>query len=133
MEQPTGDDEILGRGLDVEDASTGRHPLGRPVGDEATTSLGVLVGEGPVDHVGHRLEPAMRVPRGSLRLTRGVVDFAHLVHVDERVQVVQAHPGERRQVIDGHSRHRGLLSICSPGVRRVAELRSHPPSLCRRR
>ena len=53
------------------------------------------MGEGSLDHVGHRLEAPVRVPGGSLRLTGRVVDLTHLVHVHEGVQVTQAHPGER--------------------------------------
>jgi hypothetical protein len=50
--------------------------------------------EGAVDDVGDRLEAAVRVPRRALRLARAVLDLAHLVHVDERVEVAQVDPGE---------------------------------------
>src|SRR5206468_3724178 len=43
--------------------------------------------KGAVDHVGDRLEPSVRMPRGPLRLTGPVLHLAHLVHVDEWVQV----------------------------------------------
>src|ERR1035437_2126785 len=49
----------------------------------------------PIDHVGHRLEPAVRVPGCSLGLTRCIVDLPHLVHVHERVEVGHAHSGKR--------------------------------------
>ena len=87
-------DELLGRGLDVEDAGTGRHPLGVAVADDAAAAVGVLVHHGPVDHVGDGLETAMGVPRRSLRLAGGVVDLAHLIEVDERVEVGQIDPVE---------------------------------------
>src|SRR6516165_6164569 len=35
------------------------------------------------------------MPRGALGLTGRVVHLAHLVHVDERVEPGQVHPGER--------------------------------------
>ena len=50
--------------------------------------------EGAVDHVGHGLEAAVRVPGGALGLARRVLDLAHLVHVDERVEVGQVDAGE---------------------------------------
>jgi hypothetical protein len=49
----------------------------------------------PVEQVRHGLKPAVRVPRGALRLPRCVLDLAHLVHVDERVEQRQVHTGER--------------------------------------
>ena len=48
-----------------------------------------------VDDVRDGLEPAVRVPRRALRLARRVLDLAHLVHVDERVEVGQVDAGER--------------------------------------
>ena len=72
----------------------GRHPLGVAVGDEAAAADRVLVPEGPVDHVGHRLEAAVGVPRRALGLARGVLHLAHLVHVDERVEDGPVHAGE---------------------------------------
>ena len=65
-----------------------------PVLDHPATTVRILVQERAVDHVGDGLESAMRMPRGALRLTRGVVDLAHLVHVDKRVEVLQSDAGE---------------------------------------
>ena len=92
--QPAADDELLGRGLDVQDARAGGHPLRAAVEDPAATAVGVLVLDDPVDHVGDGLEPAVRVPRRAERLTRAVVDRPHLVHVDERVESRRVHAGE---------------------------------------
>src|SRR3954447_18994874 len=72
----------------------GSHPLGVAVADRAAAPVGVGVLEGAVDDVGDGLEAAVRVPGSALRLARRVLDLAHLVHVDERVQVAQVHPGE---------------------------------------
>jgi hypothetical protein len=52
------------------------------------------VPEDPVEHVGDGLEAAVGVPGGALGLAGGVVDLAHLVHVDERVQRAQVDAGE---------------------------------------
>ena len=76
----------------------GRHPLGVAVGDQAAAAVGVLVLERAVDHVGDGLEAAVRVPRRALRLARRVLHLAHLVHVDERVEVA---PGRRRRTRGG--------------------------------
>ena len=70
VEEPAAADERLGRALDVEDARAGGHPLGVAVGDEAAAAGRVLVLEGAVDHVGHGLEAAVRVPRRALGLAR---------------------------------------------------------------
>ena len=94
MEQAAADHELLGRRLDVQDAAAGGHPLGGAVGDEPAATVGVLVLERAVDHVGDGLEAAVRVPVGAARLAGPVVDLAHLVHVDERVEVGQVDAGE---------------------------------------
>ena len=57
-------------------------------------AVGVLVLHGAVDHVGDGLEAPVRVPARAPRLTGGVVDLAHLVHVDERVEVGEVDAGE---------------------------------------
>ena len=54
----------------------------------------VLVGEAAVDHVGDGFEAAVRVPVGAPRFAGLVLHLAHLVHVDERVEVGGAHAGE---------------------------------------
>jgi hypothetical protein len=97
MEQAAADDQLLGRGLDVQDPAASRHPLRGAVGDHAAAAMGVLVLEGPVDHVGDRLEAPVGVPVGAPRLARGVVDFAHLVHVDEGVEVARSTPAKARR------------------------------------
>src|SRR5438034_3521060 len=43
--------------------------------------------KGAVDHVGDGLEPAVRMPGGAFRLAGPVLHLAHLVHVDEWIQV----------------------------------------------
>ncbi len=95
VEQPAADHEFLRRRLDVQDAAARGHPLGVAVGDQAAAAVGVLVPERAVDDVGDGLEAAVRVPRGALGLTGAVVHLAHLVHVHERVEPRQVHPGER--------------------------------------
>ena len=42
--------------------------------------------ERAVHHVGHGLEAAVRMPGRALRLAGRVLDLAHLVHVNERIQ-----------------------------------------------
>jgi hypothetical protein len=95
VEQAAGDDELLRGRLDVENSGTGGHPLGRAVVDDAAAAVGVLVLEGAVDHVGDGLEAAVRVPARALGLAGRVIHFAHLVHVDERVQVSRRDARER--------------------------------------
>jgi hypothetical protein len=95
VEEAAADHEVLRRRLDVEDAGAGGHPLGVAVGDAPAATERVLVVEDAVDDVGDGLEAAVRVPRGALRLARGVLDLTHLVEVDERVEVAQVHAGER--------------------------------------
>src|SRR5262245_27678290 len=71
--KPAGLHQPLGRRLDVQDPRAGRHPLGVAVGDRAAAAVGVLVLEDAVDHVGDRLEAAVRVPRRALGLPRRVL------------------------------------------------------------
>ena len=72
----------------------GRHPLRGAVGDQAAAAVRILVREAAVDHVGDGFEAAVRMPVGAPRLARLVFDLAHLVHVDERVEVGGADAGE---------------------------------------
>jgi len=95
VEQPAAHHQLLGGLLDVQDPAAGGHPLGVAVGDQAAAAVGVLVAEHAVDDVRDGLEPAVRVPRRALGLTRRVLHLAHLVHVDEGVQLPQVHAGER--------------------------------------
>ena len=112
------------RPLDVQDPAPGGHPLRGAVLDDAAAADGVLVLEGAVDHVGDRLEAAVGVPGRALGLARAVVDLAHLVHVDEGVEVA---PGRcpakaRRTGKPSPSRPRGAVvtdftgrSVLRPG------------------
>src|SRR3984957_3749295 len=95
VEQPAAHHQFLGGLLDVQDPAARGHPLGVAVGDQAAAAVGVLVAEHAVDDVRDGFEPAVRVPRRALGLTRRVLHLAHLVHVDERVQLPQVHAGER--------------------------------------
>ena len=74
-----------------------------------------------VDHVGDGLEAAVRVPRRALGLARRVLDLAHLVQVDERVEVGQVDAGEGaadREALaleaarrGGHRAHRAVHGV----------------------
>ena len=88
-------DELGGWRLDVQDPGPGGHPLRGAVGDQAAATVAVLVGEAAVDHVRHGFEAAVRVPVRAPRFAGLVLHLAHLIHVDERVEVGGAHPGER--------------------------------------
>ena len=94
MKKPSGDDQLLRWGLNVENAPPRGHPLGGAVGDDAATPVGVLVRERAVDHVGDGLETAVGMPGRAFRLARGVVDLTHLVHVHEGVEGRERHAGK---------------------------------------
>jgi signal transduction histidine kinase/CheY-like chemotaxis protein len=94
VEQPAAHDQFLGGLLDVQDPAARGHPLGVAVGDQAAAAVGVLVAEHAVDDVRDGLEPAVRVPRRALGLAGRVLHLAHLVHVDERVEVGEVDAGE---------------------------------------
>ena len=94
VEQPTRLDEVLRRSLDVQDPGARGHPLRVSAADGATAAARILVLHDPVDHVGHRLESAVRMPRRSLRLTGCVFDLAHLIHMNERVEQGEVYTGE---------------------------------------
>ena len=94
VEEAAGNDELSRGRLDVKHARTSGHPLRGAVLDHAATAVAVLVLEAAVHDVGDRLEAAVRVPVGAARLARRVVDRAHLVHVDERVELGVGQAGE---------------------------------------
>ena len=95
VEQPAARHQPLRWLLDVEDPGAGRHPLGVAVRDDAASAVRVLVLERAVDHVRHGLEPPVRVPGRALRLARRVLHLAHLVQMDERVELCQVDAVER--------------------------------------
>jgi hypothetical protein len=51
--------------------------------------------EDAIDHVGDGLEPTVGVPGRALRLARRVLDLAHLVEMDERIELFQGDACER--------------------------------------
>src|SRR5579859_3751702 len=79
----------------MDDAGSGRHPLGVAVRDDAPAPGRVAVHELAVDHVGDGLESAVRVVRRALRLARRVLHLPHLVEEDERVRERPREAGER--------------------------------------
>jgi hypothetical protein len=111
VEQAAAHHQFLRRRLDVQDPAACGHPLRVAVGDQAAATVGVLVAERAVDDVGDGLEPAVRVPRRALRLTRPVVDLTHLVHVHERVEPREVHPNARRTGNPSPSKPDGAVVI----------------------
>ncbi len=95
VKKPAGRDQGFRWLLDVQETGTGGHPLGITVGDRSAAALGVLMLEGAVDHVGHRLETTMGMPGGAFGLSRRILDFTHLVEMDERIELVEGDAGER--------------------------------------
>ena len=87
-------DDLLRGSLLVEDPAARGHPLRVAIGDHAAATVGVLVLEGAVEHVGDGLEPAVRVPRRAPGRARLPLHLAHLVHVDERVEIAEVDAGE---------------------------------------
>src|SRR5215208_2037546 len=94
MEEAAACDKPLGRALDVQDASAGRHPLRVAVGDDAAAAVRVAMLERAVDDVRHGLEPTMWVPRGALWLARGVLDLTHLVEMNKWIEIGGGHACE---------------------------------------
>ena len=101
----------LRRRLDVQQPGAGGHPLRVAVRDGAAATVAVLVVEDAVDDVGDGLEAAVRVPGRALGLARRVLHLAHLVHHDERVEVLEVDAGER-------AAHREPLALVAGRSRR---------------
>ncbi len=87
--------DLRGRHLGVHDAPARGHPLHVAGADRALVSRGILVLELALQHVGHRLEPAMRMIGRALGLAGAVVCRPHLVEQQERIDEVQAWGRER--------------------------------------
>ncbi len=80
----------------MEDAAAGGHPLRVALADHAAAAVRVVVDDLAVEHVGHGLEAAVRVPGRADGFAGPVHRRAHLVEQQERVGVVEAQPaGER--------------------------------------
>ena len=71
-----------------------RHPLSVAIGDGSTTTVIISVIKNSIDDVGNRFETSMRMPRSSLRFTRGVLNFTHLIQVNERIEIGKVDAGE---------------------------------------
>ena len=74
----------------MHDAAPGRHPLHIAGPEPAAVAGGILVLHLAVEHIGHRLEAAVRMVRRAEGLARRVVDRPHLVEQQERVGVAQS-------------------------------------------
>ena len=85
----------LRRHLGVHDAAPGRHPLHVARRDRAAVPGGVLVLELSLEHVGHRLEAAVRMVGRAHGLARAVVGRPHLVEEQEGIDEVEARGRER--------------------------------------
>ena len=107
----------------VEGVASRGHPLGVAVGDEAATTVGVLMPEYAVEHVVTVSKPRWGA-RGALGLARAVVHLAHLIQVHERVRAARSTPANtphreaftlqaRRRRGD---RHHGAIPSCRVGV-----------------
>src|SRR5439155_263169 len=94
VEQTAARNQRLRGSFDVKDTGAGGHPLRRTVGDEAASAGRILVLKGAVDHVGDGLEAAVRMPGGAFRLARAILDLAHLVHMNEWVEIALIEPIE---------------------------------------
>ena len=86
--------QMFGWGFDVQDAIAGRPVLGAAIENRSATTMVVLVQELSVDQIGERFESTVRVPRCSLGLTRCVLHFAHLIHMNEGVKVDRVDAGK---------------------------------------
>src|ERR1700737_5631785 len=144
MEKTAARDQRLGRAFNMKDPRARGHPLFGAVGDTAASPGGVLMLKRAIDHVGDGLEAAMRVPRGPLRLTRTVLHLAHLVHVNEGVEVALIEPvkgapnrealtfdapGGRRDGKHGTLDGGGTVGVCDSGQRQdvMDGYRGHSP------
>ena len=94
MEDAAAFDKFCGRCFDVQDARTGSHPLGRPVGDQAATTMGILVREAAVDHVGDGLDLRCGCQSVPLGWSWFVFHLTHLVHVHKGIQFGRTDAGE---------------------------------------
>jgi hypothetical protein len=57
--------------------------------------MGVLMDELTIDEVREGFEPAVRMPGRALWLPWGVLNLAHLIHMDKRVEISGVDAGER--------------------------------------
>jgi hypothetical protein len=63
--------------------------------NDTATAVAVLVLKRAVNHVGESLESTVWVPRRAFRFEWKVFNFAHLIHVNKRVDIGVADAGER--------------------------------------
>ena len=75
----------------MQDSTTGCHPLRPAVSDDSATTMTVLVDECAVHEIRNGFETTMRMPIGAAGFKRRIVDLAHLVHHDERIEIGRRH------------------------------------------
>ena len=88
MEHAALNHHALWRCFNVENSTTCRHPLRVAIGDDSTATVRVLVDECAIHDVRDSFETAVWVPVGATWFIRGVINGAHLVHHDERINDV---------------------------------------------
>jgi len=114
----------LRRHLGVHHSTPGRHPLDVAGGDPAAVPGGVLVLERSLEHVGHRLEPAVRMIGRSHGLARAVVGRTHLVEEEKRIHQIQSRGRERTP---HHETAAFELPVCRDDLFDLASHDFHPP------
>jgi len=90
---PAAQEALRGQ-LRVHDAGARGHPLHVARAQLAAVAARIAVPVAPLQHVGHRLEAAVRVIRRADGAARRPVHRAHLVDQQERVHVIQPRRGE---------------------------------------
>lgn len=68
----------------MDDAAPGRHPLHVAGAEPAAVAGGILMLHFSFEHIGHGLEPAMRVIGRTDGLARSVLDRSHFVEEQDR-------------------------------------------------
>ena len=96
VRRTAGAQGALARHLVVQDARACGHPLRVALADDAAATVGVVVGDLAVEHVGDGLEPAVRVPRRALRLAGRVLHGPELVEQEERIGEVEVDAARER-------------------------------------
>jgi hypothetical protein len=85
MEHATLNHHALWWCFNVQNSATCSHPLCVAIGDDTATTVRVLMDERAVHDVRDSFKTTVWMPVGAARFVRGVINSAHLVHHDERI------------------------------------------------
>jgi hypothetical protein len=85
---------VFWRSFNVKYSCSSSHPLSIPIGDSSATTVIVSVIKDSINNVSNGFKTSVWMPWGALWFARCVFNFAHLIEVDEGIEVGEVYSCE---------------------------------------